>query len=57
MNALIKILPVRVLIRLVLDILKYLSTKTKNTKDDEIVQAMIDIYDMVQPYVPQKRKK
>jgi len=47
MNAIIKILPVRVLIRLVLDILKYLATKTKNTKDDEIVQAMVDIYNMV----------
>lgn len=57
MNAIIKILPVKVLIKLVLDILKYLATKTKNTKDDQIVQAMIDIYDMVQPYVPQKRKK
>lgn len=57
MNMFLKLMPVKVLIKLVLDILKYIASKTKNTKDDQILQAMIDIYDMVQPYVPQKRKK
>ena len=54
MKNLLKLLPMKVLINLVFDLLKYIVGKTKNTTDDEIVQALYDMYCIIQPVIPQK---
>lgn len=54
MKALLKLLPLKVLIGLVFDLLKYIVSKTKNTTDDEIVKALYDMWVMIEPVIPQK---
>lgn len=54
MQNLLKLLPLKVLINLVFDLLKYIVAKTKNTTDDEIVQALYDMYCIIEPVIPQK---
>ena len=40
MAKILKMLPIKTLVKLVFDLMKYIVSKTKNTKDDQIVQYM-----------------
>lgn len=40
MANILKLLPIKTLIKLVFDLIKYIVSKTKNTKDDQIVQYL-----------------
>lgn len=57
LKALLKTLPLKVLIGLVFDLLKYIASKTKNTTDDQIVQALWDMYVILEPIVPERAKQ
>jgi len=39
-QSMLKLMPLKQLIRLILDIMKYIATKTKNTTDDEIIASL-----------------
>ena len=55
-QSMLKLMPLKQLIRLILDIMKYIATKTKNTTDDEIIASLQDIYLLIEPLIPDTRK-
>ena len=56
MSKLLKLLPLKQLVRLILDLLAYVVQKTKTKKDDQIVKYLKDIYNLIQPIIPEKTK-
>ena len=57
MSKLLRLLPLKSLIKLILDLLAYVVQKTKNKKDDQILQYLKDVYNLIQPLIPESAKK
>lgn len=57
MNSLLKILPLKTLVKLLLDIAKIIASKTKTTKDDEVIQTLYEVFELLEPIIPQNKKR
>lgn len=53
---LLKLMPLSALINLVIQLLQYIVSKTKTSKDDQILNALIDMYRIIEPVIPSQKK-
>lgn len=53
---LLKLMPLKSLINLVIQLLQYIVAKTKTTKDDQVLNALIDMYRIIEPVIPSQKK-
>lgn len=54
MNNLLKLLPMKVLIKTLLDIAKIIASKTKTEIDDKAIQTLYQVFQILEPLIPQK---
>lgn len=57
MNAIFKLIPIKTLIRMLLDIAKIVAVKTKTKIDDDVIQTLYQVFQILEPIIPQKRKR
>lgn len=56
MNSILKLLGTKQLVKLLLDIAKIVAQKTKTTKDDEVINTLYEVFEIIEPLIPQKKK-
>lgn len=56
MNAIFKLIPIKTLIRMLLDIAKIVAVKTKTKIDDDIIQTLEEVFNIIQPILDKNKK-
>lgn len=56
MDKILKILPLKTLIKLLLDVAKIVATKTKTKVDDDIIETLQEVFGIIQPILDKNKK-
>lgn len=56
MDKILKILPYKVLIKLLLDVAKIVATKTKTKVDDDVIQTLQEVFGIIQPILDKNKR-
>lgn len=56
MKNLLKLLPLKVLIKTLLDIAKIIASKTKTEIDDDVIQTLEEVFNIIQPILDKNKK-
>lgn len=56
MYNLLKLIPIKTLIRMLLDIAKIIAVKTKTKIDDDVIQTLEEVFNIIQPILDKNKK-